>query len=766
MRRVLIMLAAAMLLMGIGQGAHAEQAPRLFVRMTLAAGHDAPMPPIQLIREQHGRLAWRRLARTALEPGAEHAWAMPDSGRLLMKAEGIPAGYTLRATVDGVPQADATRIWLDITRDQRVDYALAQNPAPRFAASVIVTAPVPAHALMLKTGAGEIKAMPGDAVLLPLAPEGRLTMALPEAYPLALDTVHWAGAAQAVADGHCAIEVAPDVFATDAQDTLLKTASLHVALTPVPLPPTMDILPADQPVAVGREIRRALRVTNPALMAQRVSLEYAPDPLRWQVRTLAEAEPTDVREDGTLCWERTLPAATWAEDGEIVPSVTEIPLVLTALPLPEGMGFAEAVHVWRLGAARGEDCIALTAPVITANWAVDTDVLAAGQPAAIIVRITNTGGAPGQANIALTLPEGVRLAAAAQGQAVWQVDIPAAQPHVSAEIERRIDIEMSPDALDVRTGYRDARLTAEVNARQLPALPVALTAARLIATRGFSTGAVAPGEAFDLQWQIVNTGGAPGEAVLVQQLPSGIELLSSPDDGTAPERREDGALIWRVTVPPAQREGQTPGQPGEAVARASLRLSASELRDRAAGRWFIPLPATLNGQALTAQPLQALAADVRVSVAAEPTLLRPGRQCVISIAVENQGVIAAPVAIEADIPAGFALVSSDMGGVPVRTGQTLRWETDLAPDQAHSVVYRLSAGALADNETERENAHAVRVAVARDGSREAAVTWTRIVRPDLWEMLVMDGWIALPLLLLCAVTGVLCFSLMRKRREN
>ncbi len=763
MRRMLTMLAAAMLLLGLAHSARAEEAPRLSVRVTMAVGHDAPTQPIHLIREQHGRIAWRRLETTALTAGSEQAWGMPDTGRLLLKLGDAPAGYDWTATVDGATQTEATRIWLDTDRGHQVEYALAQNPPPRFAARVALTAPISPHKLTLLTGAGEISVAPGEIAQLPIAPVGRLTLALPEAYPLAIDSVRWADEEQVVTDGRCAIAVAPDAFFVDATDALLKTAALDVSLTPLPLPPSMDILPADQPVAVGQQIRRVLRVVNPALMEQQVALEYKPDPLRWLVEPLGEAEPTDVREDGTLCWERTLPAATWQDNGQVVPAVLEIPLVLTALPLPEGMGFAEATQQWGVGEVHGEERIALVAPVLSAAWAMDNNTLAEGQTAEVTLCVTNTGGAAGQANIALTLPEGVRLADVPPHETVWQVDVPAGAPHAPVKIERRFVLEMQPDALDARTGYRAERLVGEVNARPLPALNVALTAARLAATRSFSTVAVAPNEAFFVRWRIVNTGAAPGEVVLVQQMPRGVGLFEASGEANAPERRDDGALVWRVTVPPMQPEGTAPG---ELVLSARLHLAATQLREHASGRWPLNMPATLNGQPQTVQSILALAADVAVSVAVEPVSLRPGRHCEVKISLRNDGAVAAPVTVETNIPAGFALVSGDAGGTPTLDGQTLRWVTELAADQAHTIVYRLRAGALNTGEMEREDAHAVRVAVAQGAPREAAITWTRTLRPSLWEMLVMDGWIALPLVVLCAATGVLCFVLMRKRREN
>ncbi|MBQ7885917.1 MAG: hypothetical protein IJ313_03385 [Clostridia bacterium] len=271
--------------------------------------------------------------------------------------------------------------------------------------------------------------------------------------------------------------------------------------------------------------------------------------------------PEHVTADGETAWEAVLPAAmTDAETGETIPSETVITRQIT---LNAGGESAKAQIQCEMAMGtrfyKAQAPLQLCVPRVSVSAHADgtTDGrLNPGDAFAYRLAFVNSGDAPKDMAVELTLPETVELTGALEAGFVQDgqklsgmVHVPAAQGETDARREIAFAAAIAGDALE---GDADAqRLIAPVlsaDGERVAAPRIQVCGPKISARLMAGSESLETGEETLLSVVVVNSGLAEADVKLSCVLPDGLTLAKEEED------EEAGALL-----PGEQDDGQLPG---------------------------------------------------------------------------------------------------------------------------------------------------------------------------------------------------------------
>ncbi|MBQ7824746.1 MAG: hypothetical protein IJ337_00125 [Clostridia bacterium] len=282
--------------------------------------------------------------------------------------------------------------------------------------------------------------------------------------------------------------------------------------------------------------------------------------------------PQGVQAGGETAWDAVLPAAVFNEEtGALEPSRSVIVREMTLL---EGGKSAQAeiecemamgTRFYRAGAP-----LQLCVPVISTSAYADGTQdgrLNPGDAFAYRIVITNSGDAPKDMPLEMTLPETAVLAgelpegfAQAGGALCGAVHVPAAQGDAPSEVEITLPAAIAENALE---NDEDAqRLIAPVvklDGKQIAAPRIQVCGAKISARLMAERESLETGEETTLSVVVVNSGLAEADVQLSCVLPEGLTLANEEKRG-----EEKGGDDEEALVPAADGDDQLPGA-GEAI---------------------------------------------------------------------------------------------------------------------------------------------------------------------------------------------------------
>ena len=281
--------------------------------------------------------------------------------------------------------------------------------------------------------------------------------------------------------------------------------------------------------------------------------------------SFALALPQHVAAAGETTWEAVLPAAQMDEEmGEMIPSETVIAREIALQPGGESMQ-AEIRCEMAMGTRfyKAAAPVQLCVPQVSVKAHADgteNGRLNAGDAFAYRMAFVNTGDAPKDLAVELTLPETAQAAGEmpegfekAGEKLAGVVHVPAAQGETAASVQLVFPAVIAGNALE---GDADAqRLIAPVitvDGEKIAAPRVQVCGPRISARLLAQRDSLETGEETTLSVVVVNSGLAEADVQVSCVLPQGLTLA---DEEAEEEKR---------VVPAAQDDGQLPGA-GEAV---------------------------------------------------------------------------------------------------------------------------------------------------------------------------------------------------------
>lgn len=648
------------------------------------------------------------------------------------------------------------------------------------------------QALTLEIDGAQIQVRNGEALALPFDPGDSIALSLPQDTPFQVASSADFAQARGLRNGYT-LTLAAERFepaSPDSKGAPRAVAEISLKLEPIAQLPEINLITPEGPLEVGRAVQQTLLLTNRSLLPQEVEVRYRPDSARFLLPSLQAAQSEELLADGTMCWTRTLPAASWTEKGGLVPSELRLPFALTVQPLPtDAPGFADASSTYSL---RWQNITAehtwraeIVAPRVYAQLSADTGRIAVGESVNMTVQLTNQGGAAKRVIVSTVLPSGFRYRPIEGAQQpefsgdmlLWQVDLPAAERpdagKATVPVQRALtySLQIESAAMDDAKGWRRVALHGWVDGVRMPSLPIELVSPQIIATQTLSAPEATAGDVLTLHTVFENIGGAEGIVPWILTLPEGVEYLppQQGEDPFPPSTDANGRLHWEVAVPPAADETDAESHPGVFEHSIQVVLGDALAGDQTGGRRTLHWGASVGQETLPEQTLDVLCPDVSVQVIAEKPVISPGATCLMTLRVRNSGLADAPVTVEAVIPEGFSLAKGDatgQSGMVVR-GRTLSWQFELPAAHAGEPAtvdlhYPLQANALPSGVRESTMTQSALYTTGDAEPREAVSTSLRVERDGLFDLDASDLWAIIPLAVLMVAVIVVFILLLRK----